>query len=267
MATARPKLRWRTLVLPNEHGVWAFLLEPALLGLGFAPSLAGLALAGAGLTAMLAQHPLALFLADLRRRKRYPRTLPAIGLATTYVVLAAGLLAAGFLEGARAAALVPLAAALPAAFVQLAFDAGNRGRDIRAVLAGVLALGALAAAIVLAAGGSWPLALGLWLVAAARNAPSVLYVRARLRLQRGAAAVRTPSLVAHATALTVILAAVVLGVLPLLSLLPFLLLLGRSVVGLRPGAPALAAKQVGMLELRYGLITVAAVLVGHWIAL
>lgn len=264
-AATRPRIRWRTLALPNEHGAWAFLLEPALLGLGVAPSAAGLALVGAGLAALLWQHPLGLALADVGRRKRYPRTLPAFGVAGAYAVLAAAMVAAAFLAGARPAALWPLAAARPVALLQLAYDARNRGRDLRAEVAGTVALGALAAAIVLAAGGAWPPALGLWLVAAARNAPSILYVRARLRLQRGASAARGPALAAHVAGLVVISAAVLLRALPWPTLLPFTLLLVRAAAGMRAGAPVLQAKRVGMLELGYGLVTVAVVVTGAWV--
>lgn len=265
MTATRPKLRWRTLAIPNEHGAWAFLLEPALLGLGVAPGAAGLAVVGAGLGALLAQHPLGMALADLRRGKRYPRTLPAALLAGAYAVLAAAMLAIALLGGAPAAALWPLAAALPAALVQLAFDARNRGRDVRAVLAGAVALGALAATVGLVGGASTKLALALWLVAAARTAPSILYVRARLLLQRGAGASRAPSWVAHAVALLAVTAAAWWGVLPRLSILAFGVLFARAAIGLRPGMPALAAKRVGMLELGYGLLTVAAVLAGVWL--
>lgn len=260
----RRSVRWRTLALPNEHGAWAFLLEPALLGLGVAPSAAGLALVGAWLAALLTQHPLGLALADVRRGKRFPRTVPALALAAAYAALAGLLLASAFLAGAHPQALGPLAAAFPVALVQLAFDARNRGRDVRAELAGSVGLAALAAAIVLAAGGTWLLALGMWLVAAARNAPSILYVRARLRLQRGAEAPRVPPLAAHILALVAVGAAAGLGAVPWLALLPFTLLLARAAAGLRAGAPVLAAKRVGMLELGYGLVAVAAVLAGTW---
>jgi len=260
-------VRWRTLALPNEHGAWAFLLEPALLGLGVAPSAAGVALVGAGLGALLTQHPLGLALADLRRARRFPRTRPALGLAAGYGAVALAFVGAALLLGARAVALVPLSSMLPVALVQLAFDARNRGRDARAELAGALALGALAAAVVLAAGGPWSVALALWLVAAARNAPSVLYVRARLRLQRGAAAPRRLVLVAHAAAWLAVAGACIAGALPWLALVPFAVLLARAASGMRPSAPVLAARTVGMLEMAFGLSTVAAVLLGVWAGL
>ncbi|MEJ2288496.1 MAG: YwiC-like family protein [Deinococcales bacterium] len=264
MVPGRSKVRWRTLALPNEHGAWAFLLEPALLGLGLAPSAPGVALVGAGLGALLTQHPLGLAMADLCRGKRFPRTLPALGLAAVYATASLLSLAAAFALGAHAAALLPLAPALLIALVQLAFDARNRGRAAPAELAGALALGALAAAIVLAAGGPWSLALALWLVAAGRNVPSVLYVRARLRLQRGGAVARGPVVLAHVVALAAVTLACWRAALPWLALAPFAVLLARAAVGLRRGTPALQAKTVGMREMGFGLMTVAAVLVGVW---
>ena len=265
LAPAPSKVRWRRLALPNEHGAWAFLLEPALLGLGVAPTAAGAALAGAGLAALLVQHPVSLVLADFRRRRRYPRTLPAATLAAGYGSLALSALVAAFLLGARPAAGLVLVPALVLALVQLAFAVRNRGREVAAELAGALALGALAAAVVLAAGGPWALALGLWLVAAARTVPSILYVRARLRLQRGAPAARGRALTAHGVALALMAVACGGGLLPWLALLPFVLLLARAAAGLRAAAPALPAKTVGTWELGYGLTTVAAVLAGVWL--
>lgn len=262
---ARSTVRWRTLALPNEHGVWAFLLEPALLGLGLRPSVAGLAVVAAALAALLAQHPLSLALADLRRGKRFPRTGPALLLAAAYALAAAAALAAVRLSGSPWTAFAPLALAVPVALVQLAFDARNRGRAVSAELAGAVALGAVAAMAVLAGGGSWPAAAALWLVAAGRNVPSILYVRARLRWQRGQTADRRRPVAAHAVAAAAVAALAVAGYLPWLAVAAFALLTLRAGRGLGPRARALAAKHVGMLELAYGLGTVAVVLAGLWL--
>jgi len=49
---------WRSVVIPSEHGGWGLTLEPALLGLLVAPTLAGLASAGAALLAFVARTPI-----------------------------------------------------------------------------------------------------------------------------------------------------------------------------------------------------------------
>lgn len=64
---ARHRLPYRAVALPTEHGAWALLAEPALLGLLLFPSWAGLAFVVAAMNTMLAQHPLSLALADVRR--------------------------------------------------------------------------------------------------------------------------------------------------------------------------------------------------------
>jgi len=262
---ARPKVRWRTLALPNEHGVWAFLLEPALLGLGLRPSAAGLAFVAAALGALLAQHPLSLALADLRRGKRFPRTMPALLLACAYGVATLAALAGARLLGSPWAAFAPLGLAVPVALVQLGLDARNRSRAASAELAGALALGAVAAVAVLAGHGGWVAALALWLVAAGRDLPSILYVRARLRRQRGQAAGRTGPVAAHAVAVLAVAGVAAAGALPWLAVGAFALLTVRAAWGLGPRARPLAAKHVGMLELAYGVGTVAAVLGGMWL--
>lgn len=262
MQAVRPRLRWRTLALPNEHGAWAFLLEPALLGLGTRPSAAGLAFVAAALGAVLAQHPLSLALADLRRGKRFPRTGPALLLAVTYALAAAAALAGARALGSPWAAYAPLALAAPVALVQLAFDARNRSRTAWAELAGALALGVLAAMVALAGNAGWTAAATLWLVAAGRDVPSILYVRARLRRQRGQAAGRVGPVAAHVVAVATVAGMAAAGLLPWLAAAAFALLALRAARGLGSQARRLAAKTVGMLELAYGLGTVAAVVTG-----
>jgi hypothetical protein len=68
-------VRLRPIALPVEHGGWAFLGAPILLGLWVAPSITGVWLGLAALGAFLSRQPLKLTLGDRRRGKRYPRTM------------------------------------------------------------------------------------------------------------------------------------------------------------------------------------------------
>jgi hypothetical protein len=56
-----PRVSWRALALPVEHGGWGFVVEPLVLGLVLVPSGAGACLAGAALAAFLVRHPLRLW--------------------------------------------------------------------------------------------------------------------------------------------------------------------------------------------------------------
>ncbi|MBS3933023.1 MAG: YwiC-like family protein [Truepera sp.] len=260
-AIPRPQLR--SIALPSEHGVWGFWLEPSLLGLLLAPSWAGLALVGAALAALLAQHPLSLWLADRRRGAWYPRTRYAAAFAGAYSGVAALLLVATISLAANAAWLTPLLFAVPLALVQLAFDAQHQSRRLLPELAGAGALGALASSIALA--GGWPadLAWALWGLLAARSLPAILYVRTRLRLERGEDPNILPTWLSHLGALAAALIFITAELAPWLSLVAFTLLLARAGLGTSRGRKPAKAKAIGFRELGFGLVTVAILAAGY----
>jgi hypothetical protein len=252
----------RAVALPVEHGGWGLLGEPLVLGLLIAPSPAGAAIALAALGAFLARHPLKLVLADLRRGASYPRTALAGRFAIGYSALAVAGLAGAAATG-PAIAWIPVVLAAPLALAQLAYDARHRGRQLAPELVGGLALAATAAAIT--AAGGWPLAgaLALWALLAAKAVSSVLFVRARFRLDRGLGPSLAAPLAAHvaATALAVVLAA--RAGTPWLAVAAFLLLLARAVRGLAPDRVILRPKQLGFRELGYGIATTVLLAAGY----
>ena len=262
MAVAR-RPRVKPVALPSEHGAWGFLLEPALLGLLIVFSWPGLALVVAALGALLVQQPLSLALADARRGAVYARTRLAWAFAAGYgAVLLAAVLAAVSLAG-TALILVPALIAAPLALVQLAYDARNRGRELAAELAGATAMGALASCMALAAG--WPpaVALVLWLALAARTVPSIVYVRARLALERGQQVDARPAVALHGASLLLAVGLGWSGLLPLAAIFAFALLFGRCVLGLSRHRRPVKAKIVGMRELAYGGLLVASIALGY----
>jgi len=206
----------------------------------------------AALAALLLQTPLSIVLADARRGRRFPRTALAWRFVVGYgALLAAALAAAGWAAGTLAP-LGPALLAAPLVGLQLAYDARQRGRELLPEAAGALALGALVAVVALAGGvGAGP-ALGLWALLAARTLPSILYVRARLRLERGRAAERAPTWAAHGAALLAVAAATLLTPLPWWVAAPYAALGLRAVLGLSRFRVPAPAKVVGFRELAYG---------------
>lgn len=259
-ATGRPTgVRLRNVALPNEHGAWGFWLEPVLLTLLVAPSAAGGLIALGGLVAVFAQHPLSLVLADAARGRAYPRTGMAWRVLAAELPVAGALVAGGVLLGGWAA-LAPLLLAAPLALAQLGYERRNRGRDLVPELLGALAMTALAPAILLAGGASVPVAAACWALLAGRNLSAVLYVRARLRLDRGAGRWRAvgglPALIAAGA--TVLLAGAMawVGVAPMAAAVVFAGLFGRAVLGLSPWRrPAKKARVIGISEMALGALT------------
>lgn len=259
---ARPAAALKSVALPAEHGGWGFLAEPVLLGLALAPSAAGACLALGALAGFLARHPLRLWLLDRRRGLRSPRTSIAALVFAGYAG-AAVLLVLGASALAAAPFWLALAAAAPIGLVALVFDALGRNREALPEAAGAVALGASATAIALAGGARAELAWGAWALLAVRAVGSVLYVRARIRLDRGRSA--GPGLVLAGHALAVAFAAGLArsGWAPWLAVAAFLVLLARAAWGLSERRGRIRPQALGYQELGFGLLTLVLLAVGY----
>jgi hypothetical protein len=257
-----PQIRWKSVALPAEHGGWSFLFEPVALGLLLAPSPAGAFLAVAVTGAFLLRHPLKLALVDRRRGRRFARTSLAERFALLYGVIAiVGVVVA--YRSAGADPFVPLLLAAPLVAVQLVFDAANRSRDWIPEVAGPAALAAVSASLAVA--GGWPLAsaLPLWAIMAARAVPAVIYVRARLRLEKRQPFNRTPVLITHGAALLVALGLAATELAPIPAVVALTILLIRAIYGLSPRPQPTPAKIIGLQELGFGVMTVYLFYLGY----
>lgn len=253
---------WKTVALPIEHGGWGFLIEPVVLGLVMAPSLAGAALAGSAFAAFLVRHPLRLVFMDRRKHARYPRTALAERFVAGYGALAAALLGLAFALAAQP--FWPgLAAAAPLGLAALWYDAVGRSREALPEALGACALSA-SVTVIAQAGGSLPgpawAAAGLL---ALRALASVLYVRARIRLDRGVPAAPWTAVAAHAAALAGAVALVAFGWAPRLALLAFAVLLARAAWGVSRRRTVAPPRVVGWQEMQFGLLTLALLALGY----
>ena len=248
--------------MPVEHGGWGFLVEPLVLGLVLAPSVAGLCLAGAAVAAFLIRHPLRLALMDRRKGVRYPRSTLAERFVVGYAALALTFLAAAVLL-ARAPFWPPVVLAAPAALVALGFDARGRSREAFPEAAGAVALGGSVSAIALAGGLPPGPAFGAWALLALRGITAVLYVRARLRLDRGLPSGTGMVLSSHVAGVAAAGALAVPGWGPWLGVLALVLLLLRALHGLSSRRPRLRPQALGFREMGWGLVTLVLLAVGY----
>lgn len=259
-ATGQARVRIKTVALPVEHGGWGLSLEPVVLGLLVAPSLAGLSLALATVAAFLARHPLKIMVADRRRGRRFPRTRMAEAFALLYSSIALVSFAAAIISG-PALLLVPIAIALPLAVIQLAYDFSSRSRALLPELSGATAMAAAASSLALAGGFKLGPALALWAILAARVLPTILYVRARLRAARGEKVAPGLIIAMHVLACALGLMLLLQNLSSIFAFCALSLLLVRAVAGLY--SPPVSAKRVGITELVYGAVLVAAIVAGH----
>jgi hypothetical protein len=260
-AQAAP-VRLRSLALPAEHGGWGFLLEPILLGLVLCPTAAGAWLSLAAAFAFLARHPLKLVLGDRRRGTAAPRTAAAVRVTLAYSALALAAFGTACASAPRSV-WVPVLLAAPLAAFAVIRDAAGQSRDLAAELSGAVALAASAGAIALAGGWSLSAALLLWLVLAARDATAILYVRARIRLDRGVLAGTRLVVASHGLALFVSAGLAALAALPWLAVAAFGALLARAAHGVSKGRALLKPQQLGRQELGYGALVLVLLALGY----
>ncbi len=164
------------MTVPAEHGGWGLTLEPVLLGLLLAPTIAGACIGLAAVVAFLARTPLKVLLVDAHRGRELGRTrLARRVFAGECVVLV--VLAATALVLADSRFWIPLVVIGPLLTVELWFDMRSRSRRLIPELAGAVGIGGVAAVILLAGGRSGALAVACWLILAARSVTAIVSVR------------------------------------------------------------------------------------------
>lgn len=255
----------RAVALPAQHGAWGFLFEPLLLGLLVAASWAGVGLSIAAVGAFLISQPLSILIKDRRKGKLYDRTRLAGHFTVGYMLLASVGLLLTILTAQHAWWFIPLLTALPFVGIHQTYALRNQGRALAPELAGALAFGASAPAVALLGGWGVLEAFALWALLAARIVGSILYVRARLKLEHGKPAPMMPALLADDLALLSLIALVLMGLLPPTVLAGMAVLMARSVIGLSKLRKPTAVKWIGLREVFYGVLFVLLAAVGFWL--
>jgi hypothetical protein len=245
------------LLLPTDHGSWAFVLEPVLLGLlvAFSSSAAWLGLAV--LLGFIARKPaskLALKTngpgSTLQRQARVALTifallsLSSLGFAVFY---------------ASPIILLPLALAAPGVWLFARQEIDGQTRSLIAELVGTGICSLPLVAIAAAAGWSWTPALSLGLVNLARAWPTLLLVRALLRSSRGETGGRRVAIGAQLLAPGVLILLATLHQVPWPVVAMNSVLSARALLFLCGIFSAQSAKRIGIAEVIWGFAYVVSV--------
>jgi hypothetical protein len=264
----RPTLR--SVAMPAEHGGWGLTLEPGILGLLLAPSVAALYLGVAALLAFVVRTPLRFVLIGRRRDSGRARSQMSLGrtqLATRVAGVELVALAIALIATALMASdpmwWLPGLVATPLFIVALWFDMHSLSRHLIPEIVGSVAVASVAAMGALAGGAAWPLAIGAWLILSARILSSIPHVRAQVLRIHGAPAPAIPTLVGDVAAIVTAAVAVLLE--------PALIVGAAAIVGLviiqrvtlsRPPRPA---KILGVRQMVLGFAVVGATAIGAWL--
>lgn len=251
---SKPKSPLTAVLVPSEHGSWAFVLEPVLLGTLVSGHWSGLIVVLAALLGFLAYRPLKLGLRDVLARKSYPRTRIGLGFGSLFLISSGILLILGPIQVVpqywMAVGVFGLMG-LAFAFFDARLSTGALGREL---LGAVLTIPLAAAAFWI----SWNWtdnypALSLSIVCLAKAIPTVLYVRARLRTREERGYMGTWAIGAG------FLGMLAVGILEIaasgtsLFAIVYAVLAVRIIWGLSSHAKELAPKHVGMQEFAYSV--------------
>ena len=255
---------YRSVALPAEHGSWSLVSEPILLGLLIAPTWAGVALVVAAFALFLLNRPLKIFWTDSRRGRRYQRTRMAGRFVLIYGgVVIVGAVLALILGGWRP--FTPFAVAAPLLLIFMYYDQ-RPGRYWQAELLAPVAFASVVSSVALAGGFSWIVSAALWGFMIARAVPAVLFVRARIRLDKGKPMSPWGVVIAHVLAVGLVALLVWPGWLPMTAVIATLLLLGRAIWSLSDYRWRSSFKALGFLETGFGILAVLLVAIGFWVS-
>jgi hypothetical protein len=241
----------------------SFLFEPIAVGLAIAFSAAAPWIALMATAAFFARQPLkTAYIA----RNNHAIWGVSIKLAIVFGV-AAFISAVGAGMNAGAWVFYPFAVAAPLAIQQIFLDLSTRGRSPIAEITGAAAISSTVAAIALAGGLGWPAATALWAVFVCRFIPSILYVRERLRLEKGKPFELVGAIGSHLISIAVVAGMAVFGFASWLTVAVLGFLAARCVYGLSGYRVKMKAMQIGVWEVIYGVLTVISIVFGYYLGI
>lgn len=254
----------RAVALPKEHGGWGILGEAALLGIILTPTLNGLLLIVFAAGAFLLYFPARIFVQDKRAGQTYTRTIWAGRFAILYAVITAGALSGVFMIS-KTFFWLPLAAAVPLVVLRTPYVLRKDDKSLPPELLGSLALGSVAASILIAGGWNIIPALRAWLILSARGVTSVIYIRHRLRKERKQACSKGNVFAVHLLGLTVLWALASHLLIPWPAVWGFGILSARAVYGMsftsvHPQRP----QAIGIQEMAFGIVNVLFISAGYF---
>lgn len=254
----------KTLIMPAEHGSWAWLLVPFAVGTAVAQTInAPVLLAlGAALATFLLRQPATVWL-RVRRGKARRADGP---LALTWISLLGGTAVTCGLVLLFMGRYTLLWLGVPLAIIfALYLVAARYGRtSIRSLgmeVSGAAALAMTAPAAYIAGTGQLDqVAAALWLIMAAQNVLGALYVRVRIADTHSRPTHRSGMVLAHFFGFVLIAGLGLVGWLPLGTAVPFAAILLRAIWAARQPRPVPNVKRFGFLEMGVEIIS------GAWIA-
>ena len=252
--------------MPTEHGSWGMVAEPIVAALAIAFSIGGVWTAVVFFGAFLMRQPLRVLLAERAAGRPLPQGKPARRFFLWFLgVFLIGAVGAGLTMGT--ASFWPLLIAAPLALIQIYYDSQRQSRRLAPELAGAVAISSSAPVIAIAGGWTGQAAIALWIVLICRSVPSIFYVRERLLLEKGKPFAYYAPVIMSAATIAVAAVLAWYGLSSWLATAMMTVLYIRAALGLSRYRRRRKAMQIGVLEVVFGTLTVAAIVAGYYLHL
>lgn len=254
------------VAFPTEHGSWGVLFEPVIAAAAVYPSVPAIFITLSLVGALLLRQPLKVLLLSGGTTQTSPKKAIATRFAIFYLILLA-IGVAGMFRLSATTDLEPLLVLIPLGIFQLFNDSRGSSRGLIPELAGAAGIPAVAASIVLAGGGGPGNAAAFWILFASRSVSSFVYVRQRLRLEKGKAFVTTAPLALHIASIVICGALAMFSLIPVLPVLVLVFLLVRCGFGLSERRRRMKAMEIGTREVFYGAALTLAFIFGAYLSI
>jgi len=247
----------KAAALPREHGSWAYVLEPVLLGLLTAFSIEGLCLGIGSFFIFLSHQPVRSFFDEKGPARR----------TAAYFILGYGaagtLLVSFFLINTNTAVWLPFFAAVLLMSIYLVLDLTGHGKEFYVRFLAPFSISLSAMSIVMSAGWNWEKAVMISVIVNLRFIPTAYYIRAKLRQSGNETFVRRTTPGVHLVSVLAAVYLVYLNMLPVLVSAGVIILAVRAFYGLYFDKKKVIPKHLGIKEFAFGLIYLACAVTGY----
>ncbi len=238
----------KSITLPREHGSWAYIIEPLMLGLIAAFSVKGLFLAASSVFVFLLHQPVRVFFSAGRKIRQ-----PAVFFILLYAAIA-GFFIIMFLKNTDFLTALPFFIALVLMTLYLVLELAGLDREFSVRLMAPISTALIAASLVMAGGWNFDDAAVIFLLVNLRFIPTAFYIRSRFKQSSGKESKRIVTSLVHLLSLITASAVIYLGRMPILPFIGVSILFGRAVYGLFIEKGPVIPKRIGVKEFIFGIL-------------
>lgn len=254
------KLHIKKVAFPPEHGSWGFVLEPLVLSLLVAYSFTGLLLAVSSFLIFLNHQPVRVLLNKKIKKQLF---FPALLFFMTYSIFIVITLVY-VVKNSQIENLLPFGLALLLMLIFFVMELKQKGRELLAEFIAPISITFIGMSIVLLGGWAFYLTTAFAVVLLARSIPTVLYIHIKVQAVKKKEFSKQVFYISEIIFLSLVAILAFSKLIPMLSIVGVILLIGRAVYGLSKKGLLENIRILGIKEFIFGILYVVIVYIGYY---